>query len=399
MILYYEDITREIIDYLPGTTKISFGTCNKESMKLFRSTVTKLKPINIDDHNEDELDRLAVAFPNINSLILNTDTPHIYFPNWRIRNLIINNTTFINIDQITQYNDTLKTLLIRSEIHRIQPISQLTRLTHLDICISSGTHIGMQEFHGINTLKIRGYVLLRPRYRLENLINLDLDSNIIEYELDMPNLKTLSCLSFIPNLTLPSLKILRVTFGDELRNFNAINLETMVINVLPGNRSYFYRFPKLKKLWIQSTTIPLSTLAADLRMLNLTSLTVSLPINNAVSQEGMQEIITLPKLQNLALFPTAFRYLFSLEFWRPTIFSRIIQLNLSNTNIPDSVLINMNVITKLIIPGSMNITDYGITTLISQRGRELRKINVQDCHGITEISRNMIQENCEEYRL
>lgn len=389
------DVCKEIFTFLPIPDRESFGVVCKYTREIYRGSVVRVT-LCIDTITATQIDHLAAVFPAVTSAKLITDLPFLYFPMWDLTSLRIVNSTPVCLDTIENYRNLRELTL--SQTADLSPVLLLPALEKLQAKITeTSREIRVESMPSLRELSLQGQIPFGLWSNCGNLVKLNVHNNIINSNIALPRLEWLNCLSFRGGLDFPSLETLAVTFGDELRSLTAPKLTSLFVNVLPGEASHFRRFPRLENLWINSTTVSTVFIAPDLASLPLKKLSLTMPRTVVPSEADLRRIIGIPTLEKLQLFPTTTRHIFTLDFWRPGILRNIRILNLANSNIPDSVLVTLDAIENLTIPGSMNITDYGVVTLVSKRREQLKHICVTDCPSLTAESHRIIAEFCESY--
>ena len=386
------EIIQEVTNYLcPRDTTAVSETCRY--LKEAHRTVTRcLRPL----ETPDETHQALVAFPNVTNLTLHG--PPYLFPDIPLKTLKLVVDGACAIDDLRKYT-SLSSLTLTDTVEGYQPLLGMPNLSELELRIDE-PYNGRENLDNpsLTRLRIHGRSLIRRGIIARNLRILDAENVILDQTVFLPNLRVLRCMTITANLSLPTLEILGLTLGGQLSTLDAPLVRKLYVNVLPGEESPFGRYPNIQELWLHSSNIPFQILAADLLRMPLRAISIMIPETDEPVPVDVANIIGIPTLESISLFPTNMRHVWSLEFWRPTLFRNVRKLNISNTNIPDSVLVNMDLIQVLIIPGSMNITDYGICTLLQKRQSALYKINVEYCSNLTEDSLRAIQEHCHQYR-
>jgi len=392
-----DDVFREILQFLEWNDCGILGTVCKYICEVHRKYTTEIPGVDLDGIPFEILGRIAIGYPYITSAKLTSVTRFPRLPPWNLQKLSFLNLNPISTERIAEKYPNLTYLYIGST-NDITPLLGLSSLVTLRaVLLTRSPAFSLETLPNLRELTLTGQVPFGLWSRVENLISLDVGSNIINRVIEFPHLERLNCLSFCAGLVLPNLRVLSVIFADELRSLTANKLNKIFVNILPGETSHFSRFPELESLWINNTTVSTDILAADLPRLPLKRLSLTLPREGPPTEVSMRRIITIPTLTELEIFPTSTLHLFSLEFWRPNTLKHIRILNLANSNLPDSVLVSMEAIESLTIPGSLNITDYGVVTLLNRRGNKIRYICVTACSGLTHVSYEKITETCQLY--
>ena len=392
-----DDTIREILQFLDFNDCGIFGTVCKYLCTLHRKYTREIPGIDLDNIPYQILSRIGTGYPYITTAKFITVSRFPRLPPWNLQKLWLINLNPISTESVAETYPSL-TYLHMGSTNDITPLLVLSGLVTLRaVLLTRSPEFRIETLPNLQKLTLTGQVPFGLWSRVENLLTLDVGSNIINRVIDFPHLKRLNCLSFCAGLVLPNLEILTVIFADELRSLTADKLNKIFVNIMPGETSHFSRFPELESLWINNTTVSTDVLAEDLLTLPLKRLSLTLPREGPPTEVSMRRLITIPTLTELEIFPTSTLHLFSLDFWQPGTLKNIRKLNLANSNLPDSVLVSMESIEALTIPGSLNITDYGIVTLLNRRGNKLRYICVTACPGLTHVSYEKITETCARY--